>query len=257
MGVTRTAFGSTSGSTASTPERSIEELFEHYRIASSPGALSIPQESISDEDLAAILGDPRTPELRSLELSGNQLTSTGLGHILSSPKTQALTFLNLAHNHLDDESIQALASSSRMTSIEHLLLAGNRIGPIGTTYLTKSPHLQNLRVLSLGNQGIEDGGAIALAEHDSLETLDLSQAQITASGASKLLEKSKAETLILSGNPLNRGTLNLERFSGELTELELRDCSIGAEELDALQSVDHGGSIRTINLNNNPTHSWT
>ena len=238
--------------TSTDPGRTVEELFEHYRIASSPGSLSIPGESISDADLISILSDPRTPPITSVELSGNQIGNQGLEHLLQSPKTQTLRFLNLAHNKLDNESARLLSRSSRMGSVEYLLLAGNDLSAEGVQHLAESPFLGGLSNLSLGTQNLGSDSAAHLAELGPLQTLDLTNADITASGASYLLEHAKTQTLLLAENPLHRDQFSPSSFSDHLIHLDLRNCQLGARQIQELQQVGSGARLETINLSNNP-----
>lgn len=232
--------------------RSVEEIFEHYRIASSPGSLSVPGESISDEDLAAILSDPRTPDLTSLELSDNQLGKTGLEHILRSEKTESLRFLNLANNRLDDESIRLLAESPKMATVEYLLLAGNRLSKESARSLSESPHLARLRTLSIGGQDLGEESAVHLSTLGPLQTLDLSSAGLTATGASLLLEKTQAQELLLAKNPLSKGDFSFLKFSDHLIHLDLRGCGLSDRQFNSLRDVTPGAALETMNLSQNP-----
>ena len=234
------------------PGRTVEELFEHYRIASSPGSLSIPEELISDKDLISILTDPRTPPLTSIELSGNQIGNSGLEHLLQSPKTQALRFLNLANNDLDNESARLLSLSPRMASVEYLLLAGNELSAEGVQHLAESPHFKSLRNLSLGAQNLGYDSAALLAKLGPLQTLDLTAAGLSASGASFLLENTQTQKLLLAENPLQTGEFSLQKFSDQLIHLDLRNCGLSARQIQGLQQVNSGANLETINLSNNP-----
>lgn len=239
-------------SSSGAPEKSTEELFEHYRIAASPGSLSIPQEAISNDTLTALLADPRMPALTSIELSNNAISTAGLTQILESPKTAGLRFLNLAHNRLDDASVALLAQSPRLASVEHLLLAGNQLSAEGIRHLSESPHLGELRILSLGGQGLGSDAAAYLANLGPLHTLDLSDSAITASGASLLFTRSQAESLLLRNNPLHRDSFSVDQFSNLLRHLDLRGCKLGAPQLVQLTNTGSGERLETMNLSQNP-----
>ena len=234
------------------PGKSVEELFEHYRIASSPGSLSIPEEAISDEDLVAILEDSRTPSLTSIELSKNEIGNPGLTQLLQSSKTTGLRFLNLAHNRLDDESARILAQSPRLETVESLLLAGNDFSAEGIRHLAESPYLTGLRILSLGGQSLGSDSAVHLTQIGPLQTLDLTASDITARGASVLFANSQTQNLLLQGNPLQRDSFSLERFSKHLVHLDLRSCGLGAPQVEQLKGVASGTALSTMNLSKNP-----
>ena len=233
--------------------KSTEDLFAHYRIAESPGGLSIPQEGINDQRIRDILFDERTPPLSSLELSGNRIGTEGLKAILKSPKTSGLNFLNLSHNRLDDDSIKLLSESPILHQIEQLLLGGNRLSAESASTLAAAiePH-SRLRTLSLGDQSIGDKGAESLSKLKTVRTLSLESAEISATGASHLLAHTRAQTLVLKNNPLHQGTFNIENISSALEQADLRDCAIDSSTMRDLGKASGSESWTSLRLDNNP-----
>jgi Ran GTPase-activating protein (RanGAP) involved in mRNA processing and transport len=233
-------------------EKSVEEIILAYGVAAGNGSLSIPQAGLSDAQLAKLLADPRTPNLWSIELSGNAIGEKGLSTLLNSEKTSGLKWLNLSDNRLDDAALQALANSERLRGIEHLLLARNTISGTGAKALASSPHLGHLRVLSLGNQPIGDDGAKALASLKGLDSLNLEFAAISGTGASALLQEIEAGTLGLRNNPLHKGVLQISAFSDGLNTLDLRNCGLTPVQIKALGRADIGEGLKKLQLDENP-----
>lgn len=231
--------------------KSVEEIFLSYGIEAGNGSLSVPQEGLTDSQLVAILADPRTPDLWSIELSGNVIGAKGLNALLNSEKTRGLKWLNLSDNRLDDAALTALANSDRLGGIEHLLLAQNAISGPGAKALAASPHLGKLRVLSLGNQAIGDDGAKALASLKGLDSLSLEFAEISGTGASALLQGVEAGTLSLRNNPLNKGVIQVSAFSEGIHTLDLRNCGLTPVEIKALGLADLGEGLKKLQLDEN------
>jgi hypothetical protein len=239
------------GSTTN-PEKTVDELVSTFGVETGHGSLSIPQEGLSDSQLEKLLSDPRTPELWSIELSGNAIGKKGLTALLSSEKTRQLKWLNLSNNLLDDAAIQSLANSDRLDTVEHLLLADNTITSTGIQAFAASPHLGKLRVLSLGNQPIGDNGAKALAQLTGLESLNLESTGITGIGASALLQDLGAKTLTLRNNPLNDGLIDFHAFSDTLKTVDLRQCGLESQQIQALGRADLGKGLQFLQLDENP-----
>ncbi len=239
------------GSTTS-PGKTVDELVFDFGVETGHGSLSIPQEGLSDSQLTRLLSDPRTPDLWSIELTGNAIGKKGLNALLNSEKTRQLKWLNLSDNQLDDAAIQALANSDRLSTVEHLLLADNTITSAGIQALAASPHLGKLRVLSLGNQPIGDNGAKALAKLTGLESLNLESTGISGTGASALLQKLGAKTLTLRNNPLNDGLIDFPAFSDKLNTVDLRECGLEPQQIQALGRADLGKGVKLLQLDENP-----
>jgi Ran GTPase-activating protein (RanGAP) involved in mRNA processing and transport len=242
---------SSCGSTTS-PAKSIDALIADFGVETGNGSLSIPQAGLSDRQLTGLLADPRTPALWTIELSGNAIGKEGLSALLNSEKTRQLKWLNLSDNRLDDAAIQVLANSDRLRTIEHLLLADNTITGAGIQALAASPHLGKLRVLSLGNQAIGDTGAKALAQLSGLESLSLESTGISGRGASALLQKLDANTLTLRNNPLNEGHIDFPAFSDKLKTVDLRQCGLEPQQIQALGRADLGTGLELLHLDENP-----
>lgn len=120
------------------------------------------------------------PEVRTLDLSGNQLAVIPE----SIPGLSQLTELNLARNQLV-VSPQVQASLNRMTSLERLNLQLNRVGSLDVTSM---PELQTLLLSRTAVNELPEG-ALALR---GLRYLDVSRTAITALPAQALTEQYSA-----------------------------------------------------------------
>lgn len=109
---------------------------------------------LARDTISAPLGQGLRPRLRSVQLSGAGLNSTGLQHLLAAgllgPKSR-LTDLTLSSNVIDDEGAKALGEALKTnTRLRYLDLQGNRITAKGAAALLAglTPNLA-LRVLLL------------------------------------------------------------------------------------------------------------
>jgi uncharacterized protein (TIGR02996 family) len=114
---------------------------------------------IGTAGVQALAASPYLTRLRSLNLSGNQLELAGLQALLESPSLAQVTALKLCGFHWEDWN---------GTVVELRPV----IGPEGSRALAGSAHAERLRKLDLSWNGIDYGGAEALAQSPHLADLD-------------------------------------------------------------------------------------
>lgn len=103
-------------------------------------------------------------QLRSLDLSGNNLGPHAGEVLAGSPFGANLQVLDLGHNRLGDEGALALANSTRLTNLLYLDLADNVIEDTGAEGLARSPALDGLIVLDLSGNIISEQGRALLQD---------------------------------------------------------------------------------------------
>ena len=163
---------------------SINDLIDYKEIATNNYQLDL-----SGFYLASLDGLQRMPNLQSLHLTNNQITTlnnnfNGLNN---------LRVLYLSYNQ-----ITALGNSLKdLNNLEVLNLDNNQITTLGNSF----HGLNNLDCLILSNNQITTLGN-SLKDLNNLEVLDLSKNQITTLGNS-FNGLNKLNELSLSGNPLN------------------------------------------------------
>jgi Ran GTPase-activating protein (RanGAP) involved in mRNA processing and transport len=170
----------------------------------------------------------KNSSLTKLDIAFNSIGNEGtvlLAEALKKSKC-GLRHLDLSHNAIGDKGMEALASAIEAGvayDLTKLALKYNNIGSAGCRHLKAA--LENpqscpsLRSLKLGNNRIGDPGAAAIAVglkdglFKKLDTLDLSNNNITHSGSFKLAEVVKASAdlvnlrLNLCSNKLTVGTM--------------------------------------------------
>ncbi|MFN7094880.1 MAG: leucine-rich repeat domain-containing protein, partial [Burkholderiales bacterium] len=166
-----------------------------------------------DSDLKGI---SKLTNLKSLDLSSNEITDDGAKHI---SKLTNLEKLNLEYNRIMDNGVKHI---STLTNLEKLNLAYNNIGPAGANYLLKLTKLKNLS-LSSKNNSIGMNGAKYLSQLINLKRLDLCHNNIGTAGAKYISKLINLKELDLIGTKIgNEFTKNLS----ELTKLKKLNRSI-------------------------------
>ena len=168
---------------------------------------------------------PRHPNLKVLNLGGNNLTDIHATLIGRALKTCGLRSLNLSQNKITAEGAQGLAEGLCRSSctLEELNISGNRIGFDGCEAITAALRLKGspLRILRLAKCGIRDEAAKSIAEslreNTSLEQLYIGFNKITDEGARYL------------ATALQRNTTLAELCLGSN-----RITDIGAQELESV-----------------------
>jgi Leucine-rich repeat (LRR) protein/NADH:ubiquinone oxidoreductase subunit C len=196
-----------------------------------------------DSDLKGI---SKLTNLKSLDLSSNEITDDGAKHI---SKLTNLEKLNLAYNRIMDNGVGHI---STLTNLEKLNLAYNNIGPAGANSLLKLTKLKNLSLSSKSNSigmngakylsqltnlkrldlchnNIGTAGAKYISKLINLKDLSLHSNQIDDEGAEYISKLTKLERLILSYNNIGPGAAKHIFKLINLKELDLIGTKIGNE----------------------------
>ncbi|GCD98588.1 hypothetical protein [Embleya hyalina] len=136
-------------------------------------ALDLTSGAFTREGVDALVNSPAAAGLRSLAMAiHGDSTGAAMLTLVRGRRLGALRTLHLSGGHVDrlpPEIGPALAESVFVASLETLRLDRGRLGPDGTAGLVAS--FRRLRRLELGNCGIGDRGAVALAHAPMPATL--------------------------------------------------------------------------------------
>jgi uncharacterized protein (TIGR02996 family) len=239
--------------------------------------------STAREDLAKLADSPVCQALRSLRLRG-AVPREGLGPVARADLPE-LRVLDLRGNQIDAKEARLLAGSRGLGGLRELRLSSGSLGPKGARALAKSRHLRELTCLDLAGNDVDDEGAAALATAPGLAQLTdlrLDINHLSGTGAARLLgsphlrrlERLDLESnqirgtaplarvtwppalreLRLSGNPLRDG--GVARLAGaaaqaRLTELTLANCGIGPGGVEDLAASPGLASLAVLDLSGN------
>ena len=136
--------------------------------------------ALGDDGFATLVASQRAQNLRSLNVSVNELSSEGLeslGDNLPQCKTLVLTA-----NEIGDEGVAALRTWNHLANVETLYLSDCQLSSDAVEELLSAP-LPKLVKLSLSNNELNDGVADAFAAHaanvPALRHLELKNAGIS------------------------------------------------------------------------------
>ena len=106
-------------------------------------------------------------------MAHNQLTPADAAWLANSPQLTGLRRLDLSYNNLHSSGVRALLGSPFLTELTHLYLRGVGIEQTGAVSLAAAAQFPRLAVLDLENNALGDEGARAFAEAPSLATTRL------------------------------------------------------------------------------------
>ncbi|HZV05495.1 MAG TPA: TIGR02996 domain-containing protein [Gemmataceae bacterium] len=129
-------------------------------------------------NMAALADNWQLRNLRSLDLSANELESRDVRAFVVSEHLTNLIVLDLSHNRIGDSGIRALASSPLLGRLEHLKLRYNDIGANGLRALAhalekfdRTPERLRLRRLEVYHNNFSVAGLRVIAESPLLRRL--------------------------------------------------------------------------------------
>lgn len=177
------------------------------------------------------------PNLQSLRLRGN----ITLDELKALPKT--LRHLDLsgcdansgAKSHAAIEYLTTVSpgtSTVPFPHLESLNVKGAQLGDRGAELL--ADNMSSLKTLNVADGGISEVGAKKLADHKSLESLDMSGNRIDARGAQHLAASESIKTLRLCCCGVTDPGIHALASNPRLTSLDVGGNYIGDEALHAL-----------------------
>jgi uncharacterized protein (TIGR02996 family) len=199
------------------------------------------------------------PTLRSLDLSGNPLSSSCLRVLARTSRLANLRRLNLACTSLTIGDLSLLAHTSSLTGLTELNLNGNRLTHEAATVLAQGRLLAQLEALHLDSNLLGDAGALRVREWPALPCLlrlNLGHNQIFPVGAQALAEAPALREVIaldLFGNiACDDGAVDLAASAWpRLQALNLRFNGVGDRGTRALARSAAFSQLTRLNLTAN------
>jgi uncharacterized protein (TIGR02996 family) len=199
-------------------------------------------------ELQRFLLTPREEYQLSPEQRGH-LGDDGARRLAAAPNVAGLTELNLSGNSLSNDGVRSLADAEALRNLTTLRLDENwTVGDQGVADLARSPHLGELRVLSLKSCRVGDDALRALAGSPTLtrlRELNLSAAErfrlpFSSSRGTGAITDAGIVALASSPNMAGLRFLDLEGH---------RVTNAGAE---AIAASPHLAGLGYLNLRDNP-----
>ncbi len=210
--------------------------------------------------MGSLMGWAGLARVRSLNLSGNDVSRDGLRALLRSPHAAAIKDLSLRDGRLDGQAMAEFDATVSGLRLETLDLGENVLKELGAEYVATAPCLRELKALRLDRCEIPLDGARVLAKKatfiDSLRVLDIGHNHFGPVGLGALLERAppSLHTLRMRDNDLlDKGAALLAESpaSDELLELDLRQNGLGAAAALALGESPHLRGLLILRLGEN------
>lgn len=216
--------------------------------------------TVSPPGMQALASWAGLRNIRTLNLSDNDLGRVGLQALLRSPNCGGLKSLTLRGNRLDGSSMAEFNSAFRGLSLESLDLGENLLKEVGVEYLAMAPCLRELKSLRIDRCEVPLAGARVFARKatflDGLRVLDVAHNHFGPAGLTALLERkpSALHTLGLRDNDIfDRGVTLLaeaEAANG-LLEVDLSLNGLTYQAGMALGGTAHLQNLMILHLLNN------
>jgi uncharacterized protein (TIGR02996 family) len=210
--------------------------------------------------MKSLMGWAGLARVRSLNLSGNDVSRDGLRSLLRSPHAAAIKELSLRDGRLDGQTMAEFASAVPELRLETLDLGENVLKELGAEYIATAPCLRELKELRLDRCEIPLAGARVLAKKatfiDSLRVLHIGHNHFGPVGLGALLERvaPSLHTLRMRDNDLfDKGAALLagSPASDELLEVDLSQNGLGAAAALALGESPHLRGLLVLRLADN------
>jgi uncharacterized protein (TIGR02996 family) len=211
--------------------------------------------------MGSLMGWAGLAGVRSLTLSGNDVSRDGLRALLRSPHAAALKELSLRDGRLDGQAMAEFASALPELQLESLSVGENVLKQLGAEYIATAPCLRELKALRLDRCEVTLAGARLLAKKgaflDGLRLLDVGHNHFGPVGLGALLEREPPElhTLRMRDNDLfDKGAALLAESpaSDALLEVDLSQNGLGAGATQALGESAHLRGLLVLRLGDNP-----
>ena len=208
--------------------------------------------------MGALMGWTGLARVRSLNLTGNDVSRDGLRTLLRSPHAAALKELSLRDGRLDGKAMVEFHSALPELQLESLDLGENMLKQLGVDHLAAAPCLSEVKALRLDRCEIPLAGARRLAKADfvsDLRLLDVGHNHFGPVGLAALLEREPPlHTLRMRDNDLfDKGAALLAESpaSNALLEVDLSQNGLGAAAALALGQSAHLRGLLVMHLSDN------
>jgi uncharacterized protein (TIGR02996 family) len=202
------------------------------------------------------------PELRHLDLTGNEITGEGLRCIARSKGLPKLRFLDLAVHYAEDATTNAeLINSPNLANLTVLRMSAFGSGGVDQKPLTKPGRGPGLRALELSHMPLSEEAVQALAACAAVRDLwylHLGSCDLSPSGLEALLAGSGLNNLAFLSLPNNRLKAKPARVianwsASALQWLDLSDNPLTPNGLAALADSPHMTGLKYLQVSGKPT----
>lgn len=210
--------------------------------------------------MGLLMSWPGLARVRSLNLTGNDVSRDGLRALFRSPHAGGLKELSLRDGRLDGQAMAEFHSAVPTLQLESLDLGQNMLKEVGAEYVALSPCLKGLRALRLDRCEVSRDGAELFARKagflDGLRVLDVSHNHFGPFGLRALLRRnpSALHTLRMRDNDLfDKGVESLAAApqSDSLLELDLSQNGLGPAAAQALGDSEYLRGLVELHLADN------
>ena len=174
--------------------------------------------------------------LKVLDLSNNYITEQAVDELVAAIRiSKSLEEIWLNSNYLRSSTIVVVNALQKISSLKELSLNDNKnrsekLAPVISTVVTKNLFLE---ILALGDNGLNDDGAIKIAESlckcSKLKVLNLQNNNITEKSAevlaSVISSNSGLEKLYVGNNQLQLGVIKIATGLKNISSLKVLDLS--------------------------------
>jgi uncharacterized protein (TIGR02996 family) len=213
--------------------------------------------TIPEASLDPLFNSTGPKALRVLDVGENYVRTAGVARLCAATWSHSLTYLDLSRNYLTDDALRMIARCDKFAHLRTLHLNYNSpyhlegaehteaVTDAGLRALADSPHLRNLRVLSISGTRITASGieAVLNSPHFRLTGLSVANCQLRRDSIEVIAASprtARLEVLDLSGNDeFGSGELRAlaeSEYLSPMTELDVRGTSAGdTSAYDALR----------------------
>jgi Ran GTPase-activating protein (RanGAP) involved in mRNA processing and transport len=217
--------------------------------------------------------------VQALELGQNSLDTEAMCVLAGSTKVKHLQRLGLEHNPLGDEGARALASAEHLGALKHLNVASCKIERDGARALSKARFFGQLESLAFGSSMQQAEGILVNKLGPNIRNLELHNSLVSGKTIERLTRRKDTPTLetlclkhcnlypddfekIATSAYLKRlRKIDMRlcygageyvpamlRFMPHLSELDLFNCHVNVDELDAILSCPEFHQMRSLDL---------
>ncbi len=231
--------------------------------------LSMAQCEITDSQAASLFAYMARSYLTRLNWAGNQIAYSGVQAIADLLPMTPITHLILDDNLIEDDAVALLKTTlaSSNSSLKELSLSGNFFTAQGFSTLVGGLINSTLQTLRTARVSLGDIGLAALLssiqDNYFLQELDLSQINLTYSGASELfyfIAGSALTALNISGNSITLAggePLRVALNGSQLQRLDISRTQITAQILQQALPALPDSRLQALDISDNPLDDAT
>ncbi|MEM8670506.1 MAG: TIGR02996 domain-containing protein [Planctomycetota bacterium] len=214
---------------------------------------------IDESGIMSLVDWPGFRTLRSLNLSGNTIGSSGLHALLQTENCTGLKCLCLRDTDLSGASMEAFERAHGDLRLETLDLGENYLSNVGAGFLAHSNCLGELKTLNLDRCELDGMSGGRLADSPlfySIRKLNLNDNPLGAAGLSAILEREPEHLHTLQAANIDRfaelvAYIAYSNATQNLQALDLSSNGLGKEAIETLCEAGNFPNLLVLGLNHN------